>query len=141
MTRFPDWESRLHDFLVSREHTPFRYGVNDCCLFAADAVCVITGVDIAAEFRGQYKSQRGALTAIKRLTGGTTAADAVAYAARDLEECAPALARRGDLVLVEEGELIAGIVHLSGTDVVVAGRDGLLRKPFTDIKRAWHAGS
>ena len=54
----------------------------------------------------------------------------------------PLMARRGDLVVLEEsGRLIAGLVHLEyGRHLVCAGEKGLHRLPITDIKRAWHVG-
>ena len=35
--RTPHWATReLHQFLLERARTPFSWGANDCCLFAAD---------------------------------------------------------------------------------------------------------
>ena len=32
MIRHTDWTVRLTDFVKSKKHTPFEWGVNDCCL-------------------------------------------------------------------------------------------------------------
>lgn len=140
MARIHNWPETLHEYFLARATASFAWGSHDCCTFAADGVLAITGIDIAADFRG-YTTKAGALRAIKKITGGTTAADAVAYAAQkhglpELEH--PLTAQRGDLVLVDEnGELLCGLVHLNGSDVVVAGENGPLRKPITDVTRAW----
>jgi hypothetical protein len=143
MRRIEHWETRaFHNFLVDRAELDFKWGSNDCALFAADGILAITGVDIAAEFRGKYVDEAGALAAIRSIAGGTTIADAAVYCARmhelvELEH--PLKAQRGDLVVFQNGEnLIAGLVHLSGRHVVTVGPQGLYRFPITSIARAWH---
>jgi hypothetical protein len=121
------------------------WGANDCALFAADAIEAMTGVDIAADFRGKYHDEASALALIHSITGGSTVADAAAYCAAQhgLVEWtqpdpgtpgsrlpAPLLARRGDLVVLPDaGRIIAGVVHLNGRDVAVVGEAGLKRIP------------
>lgn len=143
------WDTRhLHDFLMQRAEAPFAWGVNDCCLFAADAVMAMTGVDPAAEFRGKYSDGPSALRAIGDVCAGRSVADAVAHCmqrVRAPELANPLFARRGDLVLVEDdlipasglGNLIAGIVHLSGRHVAVVGENGLKRVSIRAARRAW----
>jgi hypothetical protein len=143
LTRTDHWATRaLHDFLIARARAPFVWGEHDCALFAADAVQAMTGVDIAADFRGKYSSEAEAFALIKELTGGETVADAAAWCAAKhgmLEWKHPLMAQRGDLVVLEEsGRLIAGIVSLNGRQLLCAGESGLHRLPITDIKRAWH---
>ncbi|MGF7180380.1 DUF6950 family protein [Tunturiibacter psychrotolerans] len=60
------WHTRaFHNFLLESAGEPFKWGSNDCCLYAANAILACTGVDIASDFRGIYKSEFGALRAIK----------------------------------------------------------------------------
>lgn len=83
----------LHAFIESRRETPFKWGENDCCLFAADWVLELTGVDHAEKYRGKYDDEKGAARIIKR-RGGMRAF------ARDLKERSSVkLAQRGDVVL------------------------------------------
>src|SRR5690348_10475155 len=110
------WQTRhFHAFLMERCDQPFAWGTNDCALFAADAILANTGTDIAAEFRGLYTTERGAFEAIWKVTGGSTVADAAAYCASKhglVEHEHPLMAKRGDLVVVENGgSFIAGVVH------------------------------
>jgi hypothetical protein len=61
MTRFDDWPERLEKFLAqSKDKASLEWGSFDCCLFSCDAVLAITGVDLAADFRGEYSSEMGA---------------------------------------------------------------------------------
>lgn len=69
--RISTWECALSDYIATKRHEPFEYGVNDCCLFAAGAVEAITGEDPMPEFRGKYDSLKTSLIAIKDIGAGT----------------------------------------------------------------------
>jgi hypothetical protein len=139
-----NWDTiHFHQFLEQRANMPFKWGSNDCALFAADGIQAITGIDIASAFRDKYTTQAGAMAAIKEITGGTTVADAAAFCAASseyFEELThPLMAKRGDLVIVDnDGQSIAGLVHLTGRHVVTVTESGLARLPITAILRAWH---
>jgi hypothetical protein len=134
-------------FLRERENAPFAWGSNDCALFSADAIHANTGTDIAADFRGKYTTELGALRAIQEVAGGTTIVDAVAYCANKhamTEHIHPLMAKRGDLVIVANaGALICGVVHLNGIHIVSVSETGTVRLPLADAKgkpnvvRAW----
>lgn len=143
LQRAEHWATRsFHEFLLSRAKLAFKWGENDCALFAADGIEAMTGVDIAADFRGKYIDEPGALAAIKSVAGGTTIADAAAWCAakHGLTELKfPLMAQRGDLVVFQNGpNLIAGLVHLSGRHIVAVGENGLYRFSISSTKRAWH---
>lgn len=143
LIRVQHWDTRAyHDFLMARAHTPFAWATNDCAMFAADGVLAITGVDIAADFRGKYSTEAQALAAIESIAGGSTIADAAAWCAakHDMAEWPHALlARRGDLVVAaDSGRLIAGLVHLNGREIVAPGDRGLMLLPLSAVQRSWH---
>jgi hypothetical protein len=145
LTRIKHWQTRAyHHFLLDRKHTPYKWGTNDCASFVADGILAQTGTDIAADFRGKYRDEKSAYAAIKTVCKGTTVADAAAYCAKKhgmAELQHPLMAQRGDLVIVEnEGNLIAGLVHLNGREVAVAGDQGWFGVPITSVKRAWRVG-
>lgn len=142
LTRIEHWATRpYHEFLLARAKMPFAWGQNDCALFAADGVLAITGVDIAAEFRGKYSDERSAFAAIKQVAGGSTVADAAAWCAEKhglAELKFPLMAQRGDLVVFQNGaNLIAGLVHLNGRHMVSVAESGAVRFSITEVKRAW----
>jgi len=135
-------ELHLDQFLMDRESTAFSWGSNDCALFAADAIQAQTGVDIAEKFRGRYRTELGAMKTIKKITGGSTVADAAAYCATKhgmTEYEHPKMAKRGELVIVRnaDGNEIAGIVALNGRHVLSPGETGLVRFSILDVTRAW----
>jgi len=140
--RSPTWATHeLDTFLRSNANAKFVWGTLDCSLFAADGVKALTGVDIADDFRGKYTDEVSAFALIKKVTGGATVADAAAYCATKhgmTEWKYPLQAQRGDLVVVANGgNLIAGIVDLSGKYVVALADTGVLRISIQNIKRAW----
>jgi hypothetical protein len=148
MKKHEHWHTRKFDpFLREREKIPFAWGTNDCCIFAADAILANTGIDIADDFRGKYTTQLGALKTIREVTGGTSVADAAAHCAAKhglIEHEHPLNAKRGDLVLIENGgALIAGVIHLNGMHVISVSETGLVRLPVVDqtgkpnVVRAW----
>ena len=148
LKKHPHWHTRTFDsFLRERAKMPFAWGQNDCALFAADAILANTGTDVATDFRGKYTTQLGALRTIQQVTGGTSVADAAAYCANKhglVEHTHPLMAKRGDLVIIENaGNLIAGVVHLNGYHAISVSETGLVRLPVADLNgkpnvvRAW----
>lgn len=117
--RFPDWQLRFSQFVAERQSIPFAWGRNDCCLFAADCVLALTGRDLAADYRGIYRSEKTAYKLLKELGGITALADA------SLGESVPPLrATVGDVVLVEiNGREGLGICN--GSTILGPGPHGI----------------
>lgn len=135
MSRVTKWADKLTDFILSRKHTSFEWGKHDCCLFAADAGKVITGVDYAAAYRGRYNTELGAARALKRYGKGTL----IDTLNHELGAPAPRLhARRGDVVLVTvDGRDTAGVLF---GDAVVPGEYGLVTVSPLSIRCVWRMG-
>ena len=118
--RHPDWQARLVAYLHAARLRPFAYGRHDCCLFAADAVAAMTGVDIAAPWRGRYTTLRGGIRVLRR----SGHRDHVALAAAHFAEIPPLSAQPGDLaVLATQAGPALGVVQ--GEAVYVLGPQGL----------------
>ena len=143
LKRVEHWDTRaFHNFSKLKRTTPFTWGEWDCCLAAASFVQAITGTDIGEDFRGKYTDEASAMTTIASVTGGKTIEDAIVWVAKkyDLaEHTHPLLAKRGDLVLVKnnDGNLIAGVVHLTGRHVLTVGPKGAAMLSIMQIHRAW----
>lgn len=142
--RFHDWPTRLHAAIESRRATPFKWGSNDCCMFAADVVLAITGADIAAQFRGKYDDALGAARVLRE-TGGISGAVEAAAAEHGFA-CLPsvAYAQRGDLIELDtEPNGDAGGPALGvcvGSMVAGAGEAGTVFVPPVKCRRAWRVG-
>jgi len=139
MKRFDGWEGLLDAFVESRKGSRFCWGVNDCCLFACDAVLAMTGEDLARGFRETYATAKQARKALRQL-GIETVGQLAECRARDfgLREVPPPFAQRGDVVLLDRdlGESL-GIVSLAGTEVLAPGEERLAEVAFHAALRAW----
>lgn len=128
MNRIENWPTLLADFIDSRRELPFVWGERDCCLFAADAVQVITGTDFAADYRGQYGDARSAHQIIEA-AGGVPALV-------PFDEVEPGFAQRGDVVLLEQDGRDCLGIHL-GHLIAGQGPDGLTFLSPSAARRAW----
>lgn len=140
MNRYSDWAERLEAYLFLQSGRKFQYGAFDCCLFVCDAVSVMTGVDPAREFRGQYDSMDSAAALIRKYGQRSVAGIAGAVAASfGMREIAMARAGRGDVVLVKRGKAGSslGLVALDGAHVLVPGAAGVGKVPRMAGTRAW----
>lgn len=125
LQRHPDWPERLAAAIDARRDVPFAWGANDCCLFAADIVLAITGVDLAADLRGM---RRAAAARYARQAGGVRA-----LAASRLPEVAPALAGRGDVVCAVVGDREYLGVRITGSAWCAPGAHGLVFRPAGEV--------
>lgn len=130
------WEVRLSNFIEDRRATPFKRGVNDCVLFAADAVEIMTGRSVRPDNMPKYKTREQAHEYLKSL--GFENYDAAATEKLGEKIPSPSYAGRGDCVLIVfEGEHALGIVDLSGRRAVTPGKDGLVHYDAKHWIQAW----
>lgn len=128
--RRENWPSLLAAFVESRRNSQFAWGINDCCIFAADAVLAMTGTDYAVAWRG--KTTAMAAMRFARSMGGV---DALPSAA-GLELCSVASTRRGDVVAVET-EHGAALGICLGPISAFTGAGGLVFQPTLQSVKAW----
>lgn len=137
MARLPHWERKLADWQKVAATRPFSWGDADCCLTVCDGLLAITGIDPAKDFRGQYKTKRGAYGALKRFAGGGLA-ETVEKITGDLgwPEVPRLMAQRGDVGLVntDQGEALAICI---GPRWAVQGAGGLVFMSLKSGLRAW----
>lgn len=169
VVRLAGWPSRLAAFLDVARRRVLDWGTFDCCLMAADAIRVQTGVDVAASFRAtksgrrRYTTAKGAVTALRRylnrdpVTGqygdwqGRPMGDLIEALAERIAdqhgfaEVPVLMAQRGDVVLVDAGADADGQAGRAlgvciGARVAVLGLDGFGYVPLRGCLRAWRVG-
>lgn len=143
IARYENWPELLHNFLDWAQSEPFGWGVRDCATFTCDAVLVMTGVDLAAGFRGKYTTELGAAKVMREFAdaGLEAVADKITQE-YGLPEIPVAMAARGDIALVDgEKEPALGIVALDGVFAVTVTPQGLQRWPALSCRRAWRVGA
>lgn len=130
--RLPDAAVRLEALLAERWARPFEWGVNDCALFAADAVRAQTGLDPAAPLRGRYTSAIAAGRIVRQLGG----LPRIVTGALGQPLRAPLLACAGDVGYSDSQALAVCI----GEHWVCPGARGLVLLPLTAATLAWRVG-
>ena len=140
LTRKPNWQSELSEYLCAVASMRFQYGRLDCGLFVADAIEAMTGVDTVRTLRGAYRNRTEAFTAIRALCGRATMEAAAVYltAHYGLPEVPVLSAQRGDVVQLRHGRRSSlGIIAMHGTEILTPYRLGILRLPLSHATRAW----
>jgi hypothetical protein len=120
----------LAAFVESRRFVPFEWGTNDCCLFAADCVRDLTGLDHAAGIRGTYHDERSARRVVRRMGG-------MAALAKPLSEKPASHVQRADVVLCDvEGRETFGICIGNGF-WCAPGASGLVFRRTCDVLKVF----
>lgn len=120
--------AKLTAYLAEVARTPFSEGQHDCALFAAGAIQAMTGRDLAAEWRGRYRTTKGGIRVLRKAGYNSH----IAYAASLFEQTVTP--RIGDLAVVEaEDGPALGVVQ--GTHAYVVGRQGLTLLPISAARK------
>lgn len=134
LTRLPDWELRLTDYVSGIVGKPLVWGETDCLMLAAFGVLAVTGTDLRPP-RLRYRTERGAVQALARrgYDGPVAAVDA------RLERIAPVFAQRGDVAaIIRDGTETCGIV--TGSGLLVPTKSVPTFMPAVAASVAWKVG-
>lgn len=129
MIRKQCWETALSDYLAANGEAVFAWGEKDCALFVADALLAMTGDDIAAPFRGKYKTAGGSVRALRR----EGYLDAWSVFDAHLSEIPPAFAQRGDVAMYSGAMGIC----IGRTALFLTEDEGLTARPMIEWTRCW----
>lgn len=124
-----NWERKLTEFIQARRKRRFKWGKDDCALFAADCVKHITGVDYAEEFRGKYSDEKGAKSVLIKEGKGTLLKT---IDTKLIRYSSALLASRGDVVYYKGALGICG-----GGSCYFYSHKGITNVPIINIKIAW----
>ncbi|MFC7333096.1 DUF6950 family protein [Rhodocista pekingensis] len=139
MTRLRDWPERLDRLVEDARHNTFTWGLFDCCLFAADAVSAVTGIDPAASWRGAYADARTATRLLAR-RGGLEAMAADIARRHGWPGVPPAFLGRGDVALVRLEEDRHALAVCLGAALVLPAQRGLAARDRTHALSGWRIG-
>jgi len=130
MNRLDNWPALLAQYFLEKKDQPFVWGKNDCCRFADGAVIAITGQSMMKSF--SYTSEKQALRLLKtRLEE---------LASKELgKSIKPAFAQRGDVVLIQRGEMPA-LAVCDGSVWHGAGLTKMETGQMSEVICAWKVG-
>jgi hypothetical protein len=130
--RTPDWKIHLITYLGDAARKPFKPGTHDCALFSAGAVRAMTGVDLAADWRGRYRTLKGGYKALQK----AGFKDHIALAASVFADIPTSFAGPGDLAVIPSPDgPVLGVVQGEGVYVLTMERLGLV--PMSQAIRAF----
>lgn len=158
MKRHHDWPSRLDAYLRATKRTPFAWGSNDCCEWAANAVRAMRDLDLLDWARGRYTDESGALAVLREYVDAAGPLQAGGDRGQPGEQLVPGMmdrlaathalpaigktyAQRGDLALLPEPpgvDLFGGALGIVvGSKVLVMQGAGLTAWNAAHIVKAW----
>jgi hypothetical protein len=140
-----NWEAIYFDFMRAADQLEFIWGRADCCLWGADWVRLMRGVDPAAEFRFVYNSLGGALRVLKPYGGVLQIAEEM-FRRINLQPIPPRMAQRGDIAVMTSDDLVrlvdgtrgmefVGVV--TGMHVACLGPKGRANVPLSNAVMCW----
>lgn len=130
--RFENWEMILARCLREAEGKVFSWGEHDCCLWTADVVKAMTGVDYAMEFRGTYNTRAGAIRALIELADGSLTKLLDVF----FDRVEVAYSQRGDVVVMFYDDMETLGVCVGDRAAFVTKR-GLIYISMQNVLRAW----
>lgn len=124
------WEGALSRLIEDARERPFAWGSHDCATWAADCVMAVTGRDLGQDWRGRYRTARGAARMLRR-AGFSAIADAASVRlGQPLPS--PLLAQRGDVVT--DGAAMGVCI---GATAAFLSPDGLAFRPLAACAAGW----
>lgn len=135
MSRCNNWPAKLNLFIEEKRNQPFDWSQNNCAFFAADWVAILTGADLASDFRESITCAKDAVKLLRRENGLVPIAEK-AFARWNWPEISVTYAQRGDVVTTETRHGPALGVFL-GNCGAFAGPHGVQFLPTSNLTRAW----
>jgi hypothetical protein len=123
----------ITDFINNAARKGFKWGENDCALFANDMLHnVFNWPDIGAKFRGKYTSWEGALKALRECGYKNT----VDIANKELVACNRP--KTGDVALYEDERCLGVVVN--GYSYFLSNVVPIIRVPNREVLKFWTRG-
>lgn len=134
INRLPDWPERLAAHIAAHRGAAFAWGRCDCVAFAAGAALAITGRELLP---ARWHSAADAARLLRTLGGLRGAVSSVLPALPS-----PALAQRGDVVLVAAPGRVRRhwLAVCDGARWWAPGRQALDSGPMASAVAAWGVG-
>jgi hypothetical protein len=96
LNRLENWRSDFFQAIETHRAFDFAWGTHDCAILTADCIAAITGVDLAAAYRGRYATEQEAGVILAELGYQETAE----ILAKNFDEIHPSQAIVGDVAVI-----------------------------------------
>lgn len=129
--RHEDWPKRLAEYIEVKRSEPFKWGANDCALFARGAVESIHIDSPTKDLVLKYRSQKGA----HKWLVDNESADLWDFIDKHFERIDARIAQRGDLIGHMTTDKSLGVCL--GDKFATPSDDGILFASLNDALTAW----
>ncbi len=119
-----------HDYISFSKNITFSWGENDCCLWVARYVDLVSGSRILSQWIGKYNTAEGASVTLN-MAGFKTPEDVADYYLLPKDK---RMALRGDIVMHQSGAL--GICD-GRKSFFLSESNGIVEFLTINCKRAW----
>lgn len=141
LKRYDNWPTRLHNYIVANSKESFRFGWHDCGLFLCGAIKVMTGVDPAGDYRGQYGDEASAFEVIKEKYADLKELAEDIASKHNMEEVNKFFGQRGDAALLNTpAGWTLGVIALDGKTIIVPAKKGYERYDLKEAEKIWRVG-
>ena len=127
--RHEDWAERLADYIESKRHEPFKWGANDCALFAKGAVESILTEPLG--IKTNYRSKSGAM----RFLIDNEADNLWEFLDNHFQRISVTMVQRGDLVGHMTTDHSVGVCL--GSVYATPSDNGLVFADMSEVLAAW----
>jgi hypothetical protein len=134
--RLQNWESLLYEFVQDPANHEFKWGANDCVMFCGRCIAFITDEDPLAKVLDVWTDEASAEQVIEQY--GSLHGAVCSVMGQPLEN--PLMAKRGDLALVQLGEMDFLAMHLGDCLVAPSRAGGLVRVHTHHADVVWPVG-
>lgn len=137
LKRRHDWRDHLNAYLAEIKSAPIDWGVHDCGVgLASRAIEAMTGVDIAAQWRGRY----GSATAALRMLRDDGFVDLEALVCSLLPAVHPSTGQIGDIALMPTADALDALGVVVGDRILVLTGTGIGTVDLLEAKLAFRVG-
>ncbi|MFC6490907.1 DUF6950 family protein [Nitratireductor sp. GCM10026969] len=138
LRRIPGWRSRVEAVIDEIKYSPFAWGERDCGPWLVGRVVeAVTGEDLAAPYRGRYRTATGAVR-LMQAEGFESLGDLVASL---LPEIHPSQAKIADIAaFADDSALGFSLGVVNGERVFVMGENHLGTMNLLQAERAFRVG-
>lgn len=138
LVRKRDWRSCFEVAIDEIMRTPFAWGTHDCGPgLAGRLVLAMTGVDLSAQYAGEYRDAAGAARHLQRL-GFASLGDLVATM---LPAIPPSMAQLGDIAAIAvEGPIGHALGVVNGERILILTETGIGTVDLLDAQTCFRVG-
>lgn len=138
LIRKPEWRSRFEVAVDEIMHEPFAWGKHDCGPgLAGRLVLAMTGVDLSAQYAGEYHDAASAARHLRRL-GFLSLGDLVGSM---LPAIPPAMAQLGDIAAIAvNGPIGHALGVVNGERILILTESGIGTVDLLDAQTCFRVG-